>query len=151
MAQSHVMSALVTKRGELAGQIDYHQSEIKQLKVDMDSLDKAIKVFDPDYDLRKIKTRKTNGKNNFFEPREGNTLLMDIFREVNRPISTHELMDEVIKRKGFDVEVIDVKALRASVFVILKRLQQSNIVREKERDGLVIIWELVEINNIITG
>ena len=142
MAQSHVMSALVTKRGELAGQIDYHQSEIKQLKVDMDSLDKAIKVFDPDYDLRKIKTRKTNGKNNFFEPREGNTLLMDTFREVDRPISTHELMDEIIQRKSFDIEVIDVKALRASVFVILKRLQQSNIVREKERDGLVIIWEL---------
>ena len=66
----------------------------------MDSLDKAIKVFDPDYDLRKIKTRKTNGKNNFFEPREGNTLLMDIFREVDRPISTHELMDEIIDRKG---------------------------------------------------
>ena len=145
MAQSHVMSALVTKRGELAGQIDCHQSEIKQLKVDMDSLDKAIKVFDPDYDLRKIKTRKTNGKNNFFEPREGNTLLMNIFREVDRPISTHELMDEIIERKGFDTEVIDVKALRASVFVILKRLQSTGIVEELKRDGLVIIWQLTHI------
>ena len=145
MAQSHVMSALITKRGELAGQIDYHQSEIKQLKVDMDSLDKAIKVFDPDYDLRKIKTRKTNGKNNFFEPREGNTLLMNIFREVDRPISTHELMDEIIERKGFDTEVIDVKALRASVFAILKRLQSTGIVEELKRDGLVIIWQLTHI------
>ena len=145
MAQSHVMSALVSKRGELAGQIEYHQSEIKQIRSDMESMDKAIKVFDPDYDLRKIKARKANRKNFFFEPREGNTLLMDIFREINAPISTGDLLDEVISRKGFDREVIDVKALRASLFVILKRLQSQGIVKELERDGLVIIWGLVEI------
>jgi hypothetical protein len=136
------MSALVSKRGELHGQIDYHQNEIKKIKIDMESMDRAIKVFDPDYDLRKIKSRKTNGKNNFFEPREGNTLLLDVFRETARPISTGDLLDEVILRKGFDREVIDVKALRASLFVILKRLQTSGVVKELERDGLVIIWGL---------
>lgn len=143
MAESHVMSALVTKRGELSGQIDYHQSQIKQIKIDMESMDRAIKVFDPDYDLRKIKARKTNSKNHFFEPREGNTLLMDIFREAKAPMSTGGLLDEVISRKGFDREVIDVNALRASLFVILKRLQKSGIVEELSRDGLEIIWGLV--------
>ena len=142
MAETHVMSALVSKRGELAGQIDYHQNEIKQIKSSMATMDAAIKVFDPDYDLSKIKKRKTNSKNHFFEPREGNTLLMDIFRETARPISTGDLLDEVISRKGFDREVIDVKALRASLFVILKRLQQSNVIREIERNGLEIIWGL---------
>ena len=146
MAESHVMSALVTKRGELSGQIDYHQKQIKQIKADMASMDAAIKVFDPDYDLSKIKKRKTNGKNNFFEPREGNTLLMDIFREVARPISTGDLLEEVIQRKGFDREVIDVKALRASLFVILKRLQKSCVIEEVERDGLEIIWQLSPIS-----
>ena len=111
----------------------------------MSTMDAAIKVFDPDYNLSKIKKRKTNGKNSFFEPREGNTLLLDIFRETARPISTGDLLDEVIARKGFDREVIDVKALRASLFVILKRLQASGIVKELERDGLVIIWELVAL------
>ena len=48
MAQSHVMSALVSKRGELAGAIDYHQSEIKKIKSEMATMDAAIKVFDPD-------------------------------------------------------------------------------------------------------
>jgi len=142
MAESHVMSALVTKRGELSGKIDYHQNEIKKIKADMASMDAAIKVFDPEYDLSKIKKRKTNGKNSFFERREGNTLLMDIFREVARPISTGDLLDEVIDRKGFDREVIDVKALRASLFVILKRLQKSGIIEEVGRVGLVIIWGL---------
>jgi hypothetical protein len=46
--------------------------------------------------------------------------------------------------KGFDREVIDVKALRASVFVVLKRLQTSGVVKELERDGLVIIWGLTD-------
>ena len=143
MAESHVMSALVTKRGELAGQIDYHQNKIKEMRLAMSTMDAAIKVFEPDYDLSKIKKRKTNSKNNFFEPREGNTLLMDIFREVARPISTGDLLNEVILRKGFDTEVIDVKALRASLFVILKRLQKSNVIEEVNRDGLEIIWNLV--------
>lgn len=143
MPKKHVMSALIRKHGELSGIIDYHRLEIEQIKKQMDSIGGAIKVFDPDFDLRKIPSKKYQAKNKFFEPREGNTLLMEIFRDTQGPISTGKLIDEVIERKEFERDEIDYKALRASLFVILKRLQNSGVIEEPSRDGLEINWGLV--------
>lgn len=143
MTDSHVISGLVEKRSELSGQIGYHQKQIKKIKASMTAIDTAVKTFDASYDLKSIKPKRINRKNSFFENREGSTLLMDIFREAKAPMSTHELMDKIIEKKGFDTDSIDVKALKASAFVILKRLQTTNVIKEVERDGLVIIWSLV--------
>ena len=142
MIVSLLIAGLVSKRSELSGQIEYHQNQIKQIKSAITVMDRAIKVFDGDYDLRTIKSKRTNAKNSFFENREGSTLLMDIFREVQAPISTHDLLDKVIDKKSFNHESIQRKALRASVFSILKRLQGKGVVKELERDGSVIIWGL---------
>lgn len=138
MVESHVISGLVAKRSELAGQIDYHQKTIKQIKVDMSAIDSAIKVFSPDYDLRTIKSKQQRTKNHFFKNGEGNTLLMDIVRTASPTISTQEIVEEVIKRKGFDD--IDRKALTACVFTILKRLQDKKVIREDSRDNNIIQW-----------
>ena len=142
MTDSHVISALVAKRGEFSGQIGYHQKQIKQIQVALAAIDTAVKIFDDSYDLSSIKSKRPANKNSFFQNREGSTLLMEIFRAAHAPISTHDIMNKVMEKKGFDSELIDTKALRSSVFVILKRLQTKNVIKEVGRDGLVIIWSL---------
>lgn len=57
MAESHVITGLVPKWAELSGQIEYHQKHLKRIKTDMASLDAAIKVISPDYDLRSIRPK----------------------------------------------------------------------------------------------
>ena len=69
---------------------------------------------------------------------------MDIFREAETPLSTSAVIDEVIGKKGFDCEVIDVRALRASEFVILRRSQGNGTIRDESREGLEINWGLVK-------
>ena len=67
MAESHVISGLVDKCGELSGQLDYHQNKIKQIQSDIAAIRSAIKVFDSDYDLRTVKSKQHREKNSFFE------------------------------------------------------------------------------------
>lgn len=143
MAESHVVSGLVSKRSELIGVIDYHQNKIKQIKADMASVDAAIKVFDPDYDLRTIKAKQYRAKNNFFKHGEGNTLLLDIMREASGTLSSSGILEEVARRKGFDLEAIDCRALSACLFTILKRLQNKGVLREESRSGNLIQWAMV--------
>lgn len=50
MAQSHVISALTSKRAELSGKIKQLQAEIVSLEEQLDHIDGSIKIFDPDYD-----------------------------------------------------------------------------------------------------
>ncbi len=130
MSESHVISALVTKRSELTALVDYHQNMLKQIRTDMLAIDTSIKIFQPNYDLRSIKGRRKNKKNVFFARGEGNTMILDIFRLVDDTITTNEIVDEVIKRKGFDKGAIDLKALKACIFTMLKRFQKKEIIRQ---------------------
>ena len=52
MAESHVISALIKKRSELSGEIEYYEKIIKEHREDLVSLDKTIHLFDEDYDNR---------------------------------------------------------------------------------------------------
>ncbi len=49
MAESHVVSGLVAKRAELAGQVEQCRLELERLVADMGHLDGSIKLFAPDY------------------------------------------------------------------------------------------------------
>jgi hypothetical protein len=60
MAESLVVSGLVSKRSEVAGQIISYQAEITRLQESLSHLDGSIKLFAPEYDLRTIKSKRTN-------------------------------------------------------------------------------------------
>ena len=63
MAESLVVSGLVSKRSEVAGQIISYQAEISRLQESLSHLDGSIKLFSPEYDLRTIKAKRTNKRN----------------------------------------------------------------------------------------
>ena len=42
-----MLSGLVCKRAELAGQIEHMQMELRKLVTDLDTIDAAIRIFDP--------------------------------------------------------------------------------------------------------
>ena len=57
MAEPHVVTALIRKRAEIAGQIEHTQTALRQLIIDLDNLDATIRLFKPDIDLEEIKPR----------------------------------------------------------------------------------------------
>ena len=57
MAEPHVLSGLIAKRAEIAGQIEHTQDTLRQLVIDLDHIDAAIHIFDPSIELEEIKAR----------------------------------------------------------------------------------------------
>ena len=58
MGQSLVVSGLVAKRSEMAGEVEHYRQELQRLGEELGHLDAAIRLFDPAYDLGAIKTSK---------------------------------------------------------------------------------------------
>jgi hypothetical protein len=57
MENEHVLGGLAGKRGELAGQIEHTQALLRRLVTELDTIDAAIRLFDPNADLGSIKQR----------------------------------------------------------------------------------------------
>lgn len=71
MAETHVISALVAKRSELAGLVDHHRKEIARLLQDVKLLDATIRLFEPEFSTDLIKAKRHHKKNVFFKHGEG--------------------------------------------------------------------------------
>lgn len=146
MAESHVISGLVTKHSELAGEIQAHQNRIAEIKTNLDKIAAAIKVIEPEFNLRAIKSKIKQPQNRYFKPREANKLLLECFRDAQGDISSSELHKNIAIKKGLDVEQLEsdqVRYFKMTLHTTLKRLEESKIIKEVGRNGAVIVWRLL--------
>jgi hypothetical protein len=136
MAESHVVSGLVAKRSELVGQIEKLQDEIAGIRALMDCIDGSIKLFDPDYDLRTIKGKRTNKTNGYLNHGEAQRFALDTLRAAGKPISSRDIVNEIIKRKNITVKQDTVHTIQKLVLCSLHNLEKRGIVKSaKNEDG----------------
>ena len=144
MAESHVITALVSKRSELAGLLEHHEEAIQQLRDDITAIEVSIKIFKPDYDLRTIKTKAYRTTNEYFQPREANRLILEVLRAAGEPIDTGEITKRIAAKKGYKLEDIDYTKFQAYLLGVLSRQKRKGVIHEVGRVGAkrVILWEL---------
>ena len=130
MAESHVISGLVSKRAELTGLIDRKQQEIDQMVAEVKHLDATIKLFDPKYNLSKIKNKRPYRKSHLFRQKECYRLVLDALRQLEN--ATLEVIAvHVMGIKRFAADQKD--AVMNHVLKTLKQAEKSgNIKRNGE-------------------
>jgi hypothetical protein len=102
MENEHVLSGLMRKRSEIAGQIEYTQRALNELIIDLDHIDHTIRLIDPNADV-------TLGKPKQFPPRhaafknEMSRFVMAALRRAKEPVTSLEVAKEVVIARGLDV------------------------------------------------
>ena len=141
MAETHVISALVSKRSELLGEIQHHEALIKEYKLNLSTIDKTIHIFDDNYDLRTVKTKRVH-RNRYFETGEAKVLILDTLRGLKKPIKTDELSNIIASKKGLTLDSYQQKTFNKSIIGVLGTLEKSDLIERTGKDGLVIIWQI---------
>ena len=147
MAESHVVSGLVAKRSELSGLLAQHQQAIQQLSASISNLDGTIKLFDPDYDLRTIKSKAPKHVNPWFPRGDVGRMLLDVLRKSNTPISTRQIGDELVAIQGIVVtEAQELHDIMKLVLAAAKRFERKGIVKMVGRTagfgGGAMLWQI---------
>jgi hypothetical protein len=146
MAETHIISGLTKKRGEILGSINHYKSLISQLDKDLSHIDATIQIFEPDFNFGK-RTRIVNKhRNSYFERGEAKTLILDTMRVCKEPIKTDELAFKIANLKQMDLsDSIEKRNFQKSIINTLSVLEKSNLIERVSKDGLVIIWKIKEI------
>ena len=140
VAESHVISGLVHKRAELAGQIDNHRQEMTRLLEVVDQLDATIRLFDPAYPIGRIRAKRYRPRQHFSHPGECQRLVLEIFRDADSPLSTRRIAEFLLQRKGLAATSTLIERMQKNALAVIRRLETKGIVQEVGTAGTGKTW-----------
>lgn len=142
MVETHVLSALTKKRAEVSGEIKHYEKLLKQSKINLQSIDQTIHIFDDTYDLRTIKAKRVH-KERYFKTGEAKILILDMLRTATEPLCTNTIAKGLAFNKGItDKENFDLERFKKMVFASLERCEKNGLIERVGKDGLVILWQI---------
>ena len=143
MEYEHVLSGLIRKRADLAGEIERTQQTLRKLVIDLDAIDSAIRIFDPNADIGNIKPHHYPHKHAAFRG-EMMRFVMDTFRTAaGKPVTTKEIALNVARGRGLredDTELLN--TLRKRVGACIFKLKRDGVLREVDGTGDLKQWVL---------
>ncbi len=142
MAESHVVSGLVAKRAELAGQVEQCRLELERLVADMGHLDGSIKLFAPDFKLDGIPAKRPRQRNQFFRQGECQRLVLEIFRNAEEPLSVRHIAEILLQRKGLEVTRTMIEQMSKNARGVVMRLAGKNVVQSAGADNTGKTWKV---------
>ena len=128
MAESLIVSGLVTKRSELAGEVEHHRRELQRLADELGHVDATIRLFDPSYDLGTIRVSKRGHRHLWFGQGECQRLVLEVLREAVEPLSSNALTHALLVRKGLEGHLEAASQVKKTASAVLRRLLAKEVV-----------------------
>jgi hypothetical protein len=143
-ALPHVVTGLIAKRREIAGQIEHLQANLRQATIDLDHVEAALRLFDPEVDLAALSPRKVAP---VLYDTKGDTgrVILETLRTSMRPLTTAQVCDAVMLARGLDTND------RGLCRIMMRRTnanlkhwaKKRGLIRSMPGPGQQLLWEVV--------
>lgn len=140
----NTVAGLVAKRAEIAGQIDAARAALQRLIVDLDHIDAAIRLFDPDYDVAGIRAKTYPVAQ---VTRRGDSIrqILGLLRQASEPMTTKQIALQVMAARGQHTEdAALVVTITRRVGASLRSYRDNGTIRSIKdgRYGKYDLWEI---------
>jgi hypothetical protein len=144
---SHVLSGLIAKRAELAGKIEFTQTELRNLVIALDNLDATIRLFDPEIDLDDIKPKPLPARNQAFRG-ELSRVVLSTLRKAGKPLPAQELALHVMAGRGLNAADRPLlRVMTKRVAACLRNYRGKGLVRSVDGPKRSILWEIETVRS----
>jgi hypothetical protein len=143
MENEHVLAGLTRKRSEIAGQIERTQDALRKLVGDLDAIDAAIRLFDPEADITAIRSRQYPPRHAAFRGEMMRHVMGCLRLAEGKPVTTRDIATVVMKARGLNPEDAELLVtIRKRVGACMWKLKQAGAVKEKAGVGDLKEWVL---------
>ena len=139
VARPNTLSGLVAKRNELATYRDQLEADIRALTVDIDHLEAAIRIFDPE---DTPEARKRYAALHRAPKGQSTRFVLRKLREASGPLTSRQLADMWCADRGLIAKDSTVSMMRKRIGATLKALHHKGTVAQAGHVEGLIGWRL---------
>jgi len=142
MENEHTINGLIRKRAEIAGKIEHEQTVLRQLIIDLDNIDAALRIFKPDIDLEEIKPQPLPPRHAAFKGQVTQAIFRYL-RESRGPLTSKQMAEMLMKERGLNT--LDKKLvvlITKRVGAALKHYKSKKQVRSVAGEDGFLLWEI---------
>jgi hypothetical protein len=141
----NTVAGLVAKHAELTALREKYRAEIKKLTVDIDHLDAAIRLFDPNADTSAIKEYVTRHR-----AQKGSVkrFVLNAFREATAPLTSREITVMWAEDRGLVADEATYSIIRKRIGACIKVCVTQRLIEEcgwtedHDTNGPYKLWKL---------
>lgn len=141
----NTVAGLVAKHRELTALREKYRAEIKKLTVDIDHLDAAIRLFDPNADTAPIKEYVTKHR-----AQKGSVkrFILTAFREATAPLTSRRITEMWVADRGLVADEATYTTIRKRIGAAIKSCVGQGLIEEcgwtedHDANGPYKLWKL---------
>jgi hypothetical protein len=139
----YVLTGLVKRRAELAGEIEATHDRLRKMIEDLEKLDSVILQFDPKYQVEAIRPKAFRPPPDWAHRGEMTKAVLSILRQASEPLTARDIALEMLVTRALDKDDQKLLALMTKRVGVALRLQRLNgIVCSSSGPGQFMLWEI---------
>ena len=143
MENDNLIAGLIRKKAEITAQVEALQIQLRQLIMDADNIDGAIRVFNPDIDLADIRPRTVPRSHVAFLGEVRRTT-MNMLRETGLALTIKDIALRVMTERKLNIsDARLVRLIEKKVGSCLRSLRSRGVVQSEKDRGSYLRWKLV--------
>ncbi len=138
-----VLSGLVKRRSQLAGDIEAAHNSLRMMVQDLENLDATILQFDPDFKVETIHPKSFRPPKDWSNRGQMTRIVLSILRQAAEPLTSRDVALELLVERALDKN--DQRLLRLMtkrVGVALRLQKDKGVVRADQGPGQYMLWKI---------
>ncbi len=139
----YVLTGLVKRRAEIAGEIDATQDKLRALIRDLEHIDATLKIFDPDIQIQAIKPKTFRPPEDWSHRGQMTRLILNVLRQASEPLTTRDIAVQIMSERALDQDdkkLVRLMAKRCGV--ALRGLRDKGRAKCAQGPGQFMLWEM---------
>jgi hypothetical protein len=140
-----VVSGLIKRRAELAGDIEKAHESIRRMIADLENLDATILQFEPGFKIETIKPKSFRPPKDWANRGEMTRIVLSILRQATEPLTARDIAFQLLTERALnrdDQRLL--RVMRSRVACALRLQREKGVVQSQQGPGQYMLWEIVK-------
>ena len=135
LSNKYALAALRERRAIIGGEITQTEERLRYLRRAVENIDGTLRLFDPDADPTKIKSKRTYRRVKLFGSGKLGRLVTDALRKGGRPMGIGEIVASIVETLGYGPEAAKGMTQRVRANLLYQTKVRGVVRKDGEREN----------------